>query len=51
MEPDWSQRDGPALCVITQQYSSATFVWFRFQFQGKIQRTFQKCRYLKFLIV
>jgi len=41
LEPDWSQRDGPAVCVNTQQYSSTTFVWFRFQFQGKIQLRFE----------
>jgi hypothetical protein len=33
---DWNlpQHDGPATCVITQQYSSALFVSLRFSFRG-----------------
>jgi hypothetical protein len=30
LEPDPSQCDSPAACVITQQYSSITFVSLRF---------------------
>jgi hypothetical protein len=30
LEPDWTQRNRPAACVIAQQYSSPTFVPLRF---------------------
>jgi len=30
LQPDTHQYDGPAACVIAQQYSSATFFSFRF---------------------
>ena len=33
MEPDRPQHDRPAACVIAQQYSSSTFVSFRFHFR------------------
>jgi len=30
LEPDWSQQDCPATCVIVQQYCSTTFISFSF---------------------
>ena len=35
LEPDRLQHDGPAVCVIAQQYSSATFVSLIFHFHKK----------------
>jgi len=36
LEPDWPQRNSSAACVVTQQYSSATFVSLSSVPQGKV---------------
>ena len=42
-EPDWLQHDRTTVCVIANQYSSATFVSLRFHFRwGRIRHAFQK---------
>ena len=49
LEPDPPQHDIPAACVIVQEYSSATFLSFRYHSRKEKCGAFQKYYYFDFL--
>jgi hypothetical protein len=51
LEPDRPQYDGPAVCVIAQQYFSTTFVSLCFHIRRKILGLFSKMYLVKFFIL